>query len=1030
MSSIYQQLAELCAKNLCGEKVLVMSSYAQGNLLLKGYAAKGYRGLNLKVETIMGLAQNICSSLLYAKNLTCISDTLAGHIMYGILKDLKEKQNLKYFQRLEVTPGMAKGISRAILELKTAGFSSGGIPGDSFVSEFKEDDLRIIFQGYEKVLRSQGYIDRGDLLAMAAAELEKARQGKGEEVSRTKTQYMCPSNLRLNSLEKKLLDGLVRQGSGTVFTHSHPYGLSMPPGYFGNYFNKDSEDWEKGAENPLSWLYDLDRLPKGSFVPEVQMFRAYGENSEVKEVIRRIKERSLPFDRTMVFFTTVEPYTQLFYQAALQYGLPVTFGEGISIGNTRPGRFFGSIMDWLEKNFNVLLLCRMLLSPDFELKRKKGPSKNEIAGVLRASGIGWGRERYLSWLDQEVGRYRGRLEKGRAKRSYKLEKIQWIRNFMKDFLGHIPEPMGDNRIDINSFMRGIFNLIEAHAAVSGEADVEAKNFLLEELSVPEGISGEPVTIEEAIFIAREMAGGLRVQASLPQPGFLHLESYRKGLWLSRENNFIMGMDASRFPGQSMEDPLLLDVEREKLGRGLVLNKSNAAEKLYAMAQLLASLRGRITLSYASFDTVESREVFPSPVLLQVHRLMNGDKSRDYSALLKEIGLVKGFVPEKYAGSLDEGEWWLHRFLRGGGVKNPLRTVSEVYPFLKRGYQAQVYRKGEEFTSYDGKLASEENIMKDRMVFSASQLERLGQCPYAYFLRYVLGISPPEEIQYVPGMWLDPAVRGILLHRVYEDFYREMVKRGETPSFRQHQQLLVDMVERLIEEQKSQLPPPNEVVLDYERREIMESSHIFLKSEEEFSRNLTPCYFELTFGIPFLMDEELGQIEPVKIQLPADRYFFLRGKIDRVDRGKDGSYRVLDYKTGGTSFYKNREPHRGGRQLQHTLYALALEEILRMKNIEQNPRVTEGGYAFPTLKGEGKRIMRDQGDRREFFEIMEILLEIYSRGIFVMTDDDKDCFYCDYPDVCRRRFYGEELKNMVASSRNKELTHFRRLRSYD
>lgn len=863
---------------------------------------------------------------------------------------------------------------------------------------------------------------------MAVEELEKGPQGKGQEVSEPKTLYISPSNLRLNPLEKKLLDNLHRQGSWAVLTPSHAYGLSLPQGVFNGFMKKDSQDRGKEDENLLSWLYDMNRLPKNRHLPEVEMFRAYGESSEVKEVIRKIKEESLSFDQTMVFFIAREPYTQLFYQVSRQYGLPVTFGEGISIGNTGPGRFFGSIMNWLENNFNVSLFCRMLLSPDFELKGKKIPSKNEIAGILRASRIGWGKERYLPWLDHEVGRYQARLLGGRAKRSYKLEKIEWIRDYIKDFLGQIPEPMEDSRIDIKSFMQGIVNIIKAHASVSGEADVEAKLLLLEELAVIAEVPGEPVTIDEAVSIARETVEGVRVQSSLPRPGFLHLGCFRKGLWLSRENNFIMGLDASRFPGQSVEDPLLLDVERDKLG-GLVLNKYNTAEKLYSMVQLLASLWGRVTLSYASFDTVENREMFPSPILLQIHRLISGDKIRDYSGLIEELGPVKGFVPESRAGSLEEGEWWLNRFLRGEALKNSLGTVMEVYPFLKRGCQAQIYRKGEQFTPYDGKMASRENLWKDRLVFSASQLEKLAQCPYAYFLRYQLGISPPEEVLYDPGMWLNPAIRGILLHRVYEDYYREIVKRGESPSYQHHRQLLLETVERLIEEQRSHLPPPNEVVFDYENREIRESSLIFLKSEEEYSRQLTPSYFELTFGITYQTDEQLGQIQPVKIQLPGGRQFYLRGKIDRVDRGADGSYQVLDYKTGGTSLYKPGEPHRGGRQLQHTLYSLALEEILRLKNIEQNPRVTEGGYAFPTFKGEGQRIMRDQGDRREFFEIMEILLEIYSRGAFVMSDDEKDCAYCDYPDVCRRRFYGEELKNKISSSQNKELAYFRRLREY-
>jgi len=77
-----------------------------------------------------------------------------------------------------------------------------------------------------------------------------------------------------------------------------------------------------------------------------------------------------------------------------------------------------------------------------------------------------------------------------------------------------------------------------------------------------------------------------------------------------------------------------------------------------------------------------------------------------------------------------------------------------------------------------------------------------------------------------------------------------------------------------------------------------------------------------------------------------------------------------------------------------------------------------------------RIMREQEDRTKFYELLEILLELLSRGIFVMTDDADDCSYCDYPLVCDRNTYKEEIKQMIENPLNEELELFRRLRKYE
>ena len=91
------------------------------------------------------------------------------------------------------------------------------------------------------------------------------------------------------------------------------------------------------------------------------------------------------------------------------------------------------------------------------------------------------------------------------------------------------------------------------------------------------------------------------------------------------------------------------------------------------------------------------------------------------------------------------------------------------------------------------------------------------------------------------------------------------------------------------------------------------------------------------GSEALAETGQGLVEPVKIYLGDGSWFFLRGKIDRIDRAGEGVYHVWDYKTGRTYGFDEHRHFRGGRQIQHALYAIAAEQIIKGLLPEAKPR---------------------------------------------------------------------------------------------
>ncbi len=999
MSALLRFLAGFCRAHPIDEKVLIVPSFVAGRQTGEALARQAGSWVNLRFVTTPGLAAEVLqrSGLAGAARPLTASAELA--LVDRLFRELLAGGRLDYFGRAGASPGLAQALHRAVREMRLDGLSGAGLRPESFLVPQKGRELALLLDRYERALAEENLLDLAGLYAAAS----RAPRPSGPGPLRV----LCPADLPLGRLEAALVRAAAG-GEPVLVPGETVFGLERPPSPWPGVPAGD----ETGAGR-LSWLFDPRRpMPAGRAAETgIEIFRALGPANECREILRRLYAGQVTFDQVEVLAPPGSAHATVFTLLAARTNLPVTFGDGVPVSFTSPGRLLFGLTAWLADDFSSEGLCRLVENGDLVLPA--GATGEPLAARtacrhLRSAMIGWGRDRYADRLaalrdgkqaDLEVLKRRGggdddeagNGEERRAAVLSAMAEIGALAAAVDRILSLIPETGLGGACELPGLCRAFSRLVRDFGRTETDLDREAAARLLERLDEFVSEARFPsLPLKDALALVRTAAASLRVGASAPLPGHLHVAGLTTGGRSGRPVTFVAGLDEAAFPGRGLQDPVLLDEERAALSDSLPSSADALRSRLYGLASTLAGLRGRVVMSYSSFDIVEGRASFPSSVVLQAFRLLRGEPGLDYAALDDGLPEASGFLPGGAGRAFDETDWWLDRLTAEPRPDGAL-TVAANFPGLAAGLAAAAARAGAELTAYDGLVdlgplrAAVDPLAGRTAVMSATRLEQLAKCPFAYFLRHVLKVLPPEEVVFDRTRWLDPLQRGSLIHEILCEFMTEVARRGERPEAGRHAPLMDEIGTRRIAAWRARVPPPAEEIFQAERKDVERTLEIFLNFERTREVPGRPLAFEKA-------------IEREEMTIADGRSFLFRGFIDRVDRLGEDEYRIIDYKTGSPGPYEDAVHFGRGRALQPALYTVALEQVLARERPGTSPRVVASGYLFPSLRGEGHEIMIGDFDRSRLRLLLGDLLLLLEKGWFIAGPEAK-CGHCDYKAVC-------------------------------
>jgi len=701
----------------------------------------------------------------------------------------------------------------------------------------------------------------------------------------------------------------------------------------------------------------------------VEIATADSPEREVEGVLSEILSTGLPFDECELAYSTTD-YESAIDSVAQSLGVPCTFAAGRPSATTKPGRAVLAFYKWIQRGLDPEDLEALLRLRCIRFETQEGRpavSASRLAEHVREHAAGRGVSAYDRALRPPPADHP-------APDRY-LARTAVLHQFLKLVQFGTTSTVGDLA------RSGVLLLDEHVSALPNDAALHSIREHLVRLSESE----LDMPIAQAAAFLRELLSENKFETAGAEPGSVYVVPLDRAGYAGRSCTFMVGLDEHVFPGPSHEDPVLLDDDRASISDSMPLRRGDAGGRVWALERALLCAGDQITLVGRRLDLIYGKQIALTPTLL---------------TLASRLGIEMTAWPlvESADRALTDSTALLSQRDTSGFVS----AVEDAYPWMHTGHAAGLRRFApalDEYTGFIGR-ATPELSLRDGTVVSPTRMEHLAQCPYRYFLRYVLRIRKPDDHEAAFGRWLNPLQFGSALHEVYHRFMETVTRRDERPDEHEHGDEILATVDEIISAEAERNPPPNAASREADRERMRRSAMIFLRRESRSTAR--PFAFEYAFG-----DDERKVAD---VRLTGELALRLSGRIDRVDRRGDG-FEIWDYKTGQMRPAADVGMLDTFEYLQWVLYAYAFEALRSQE--EPGARVLRSGYLFVSDREKARFRAEPPPDRRLFGEAIKPLVEMVEAGAFPHFQKAKGaegaCGFCDYNEICAAE--RRELKHL-------------------
>lgn len=365
-----------------------------------------------------------------------------------------------------------------------------------------------------------------------------------------------------------------------------------------------------------------------------------------------------------------------------------------------------------------------------------------------------------------------------------------------------------------------------------------------------------------------------------------------------------------------------------------------------------------------------------------------------------------FVYNTSSDGLNRGE--MSRFALQVLVESP-HPISRFYLEAEQSPRCARSISIEKNESILNRLKQNYDIQYSNNILSPSALNTYLDCPLMFYYRYIVGLHKPDDI----STDIDSALFGTIFHRAAELTYQNLTSTG-----------------KLIRKEDIEAILKNEVQLQNHVNQAFKEEFFHIQDKEQPEYNGTQLIHlqvitsylrqllrnDLKYA-PFCMEgveqkiAEIMEIDTIQGKMRLK----IGGTIDRLD-SKEGTLRIVDYKTGGTPKTPDNIEQlfipASGRPnyiFQAFLYAAIMchKQTLKVAPALLYIHKAASDNYLPTIEigpARNRVLVNDFSIYEPEFRsrLQALLQDIFNPSIpFTQTEDEKRCTYCDFRNLCRR-----------------------------
>lgn len=717
----------------------------------------------------------------------------------------------------------------------------------------------------------------------------------------------------------------------TLRTKSELTDIAQKTGHTVSEQKAEETDFGKKAIRHLSDNIFAFRVPVSQDSEGVKIVHANDEYSQAQyvfsEIARLVRDEKLSYSEIAIISRNLEDSHSLLEDMAQRYDVPLFCDVQTGVAQSAPVLFINSVFESIitSKPSSKNLLC-YIKSPLSNIEMWEAALIEDYVFKWSVDGDVWLSDFTASDAPTE------------KKRAEELIKINEIRRKIIEPLVTLQKGCEDTTaaqisLSLNEFLRSVDMNDKTFSDLlissqQNESSLEAIRIfkqlwtmLLSAItSIYEVLADEPTTLKEYYELLKSMLSQMKVSSPPQKLSAVIAASAEHTRVSGIKAAFIIGANDGDFPKTIRDSGLFTDREKAMLERASITMErrleSSVQRERFTCYCAMTVASDRLYICYTSANS-KGEQLRPSQLVHSVNSLYKDD------ILIHADDMpIEFYCPTRKAAFYKYSELSDKRPELANAIKEAIGTdepYSEKFSYIESLSKLKEHSLSEKTA---GDL-----FWHGALNLSATKLDSFYRCPFSYFCKYGLKISPTRKVE------LSPLSTGSIAHLCLEKTM-SVNEDGQTRYNSEFTSLTDEQIQNTV----------SKIISDYVDEslggdfaksssfrhtlgKLSESvTKIVLNVREELcSTDFVPEAFEFS-----LTDEDGNSILPLTTE--SGRRIELRGFIDRVDFLRIDSMcyvRVVDYKTGNKSF-RYRDIYNGINQ-QMLIYLLAITETANRLN---------------------------------------------------------------------------------------------------